>query len=250
MSVCLLHQDGEIRLHRNMQASPETFLKAIAPSRDAMVVAVACLCTWYGLADLCAPAGSPFVLGPARALPAIHGGKATHDPLDAQKMAVVLRGGRREPAAVAPAARRATRDLLRRRLSLTRKRAELLAHRQKTPRQSPLPELGQKLPYTAHRTGVAERCPAPAVPTSRAVARALRGDSEPRRRARAWPRGHAATPPDAHTRHLRQPVPGLGPSLRRVLLSESPESPRGPRVPAGLSACRLGTGAPASAGTR
>jgi hypothetical protein len=54
MSVCILSQDGAVGLHRNMPAGPETFLKAIAPSRDAMVVAVACIFTWYWLADLCA----------------------------------------------------------------------------------------------------------------------------------------------------------------------------------------------------
>ena len=39
-------QDGDILLHRNMKAAPEPFLKAIAPSRDGLVVAVACLFTW------------------------------------------------------------------------------------------------------------------------------------------------------------------------------------------------------------
>ena len=33
MYVCILNQSGEILLHRNMKTSPETFLKAIAPSR-------------------------------------------------------------------------------------------------------------------------------------------------------------------------------------------------------------------------
>jgi predicted NBD/HSP70 family sugar kinase len=31
MYVCILKQEGEILLHRNMKASPETFLQAIAP---------------------------------------------------------------------------------------------------------------------------------------------------------------------------------------------------------------------------
>ena len=31
MYVCILQQDGDILLHRHMQASPETFLKAVAP---------------------------------------------------------------------------------------------------------------------------------------------------------------------------------------------------------------------------
>lgn len=44
-SLCLLHQDGEIGLHRKMKAAPEPFLKAVAPSRDGLVVAVECLFT-------------------------------------------------------------------------------------------------------------------------------------------------------------------------------------------------------------
>ena len=103
MYVCILNQDGEIRLHRNMQASPETFLKAIAPSREAMVVAVTCLFAWYWLADLCAQEGSPFVLGHALSMQAIHGGKATNDTIDAHKIAVLLRGGRRSrPTSLRP----------------------------------------------------------------------------------------------------------------------------------------------------
>src|SRR5262245_40513908 len=37
MYVCILSQDGEVVLHRNMKAAPEPFLKAIAPYRDDMV---------------------------------------------------------------------------------------------------------------------------------------------------------------------------------------------------------------------
>ena len=76
MDVCLLNQDGAIRLHRNMKASPETFLQAITPYREAMVVAVACIFTWDWLADLGAQAGLPFVLGHALYMNALHGGKA------------------------------------------------------------------------------------------------------------------------------------------------------------------------------
>jgi hypothetical protein len=46
MYVCLLHQEGEIRLHRNMHASPEPFLKAITPSREEMGGAVEGLFPW------------------------------------------------------------------------------------------------------------------------------------------------------------------------------------------------------------
>jgi len=40
MYVCILNQDGEILLHRNMKTRPEVFLKAIAPYREYLVVAV------------------------------------------------------------------------------------------------------------------------------------------------------------------------------------------------------------------
>jgi transposase len=93
MSVCILSHDGEILLHRNMPAGPEPFLKAVAPYREDLVVCVACIFTWYWLADLGARAGIPFVLGHALYMKAIHGGKTKHDKIDAQKIAVLLRGG-------------------------------------------------------------------------------------------------------------------------------------------------------------
>ena len=98
MYLCVLNQNGESMLHRNMSASPEPFLKAIAPYREDVVVCVACLFTWYGLADLCARAGLPFVLGHALSMNASHGGKATNDRIDAQKIAGLLRGGMLPPA--------------------------------------------------------------------------------------------------------------------------------------------------------
>ncbi len=66
------------------------------------------------------------VLGHARALQAIPGGKANTARSDAQKMAVWLRGGMLPQAYVSPATLRATRALLRRRMPLMRKRAEWL----------------------------------------------------------------------------------------------------------------------------
>src|SRR5262249_23166257 len=123
MYVCLLRQDGEVVLRRNMKAGPDVLLTALAPYRDQIVIAVECVFTWYWLADLCARDGIPFVLGHALSLKAIHGGKATNDTIDSHKIAVLLRGGMLPQAYVYPAAMRATRDLLRRRMSLTCKRA-------------------------------------------------------------------------------------------------------------------------------
>jgi hypothetical protein len=162
MSACILDQHGEIKLHRNLQANPEAFLTAIAPYRDDIVVAVACLFTWDGLADLCAREDIPLVLGHALDMKAIHGGKAKHDKIEAHKIAVLLRGGMLPQAYVYPAAMRATRDLLRRRMPLMRKRAELLAHVQQTNSPYNLPEIGQKIADKANRHGVADRFPDPA----------------------------------------------------------------------------------------
>ncbi len=73
MYVCILDPDGQIVLHRNMHTTPEMFLRAIAPYREDIVVAVECIFTWYWLSDLCAQEGIPFVLGHALYMKAIHG---------------------------------------------------------------------------------------------------------------------------------------------------------------------------------
>ena len=173
MDVGVLSQDGDILVHRNMQAAPEPFLKAVAPYRDGLVVAVECLFTWYWLADLCVQEGIPFVLGHALSMKAIHGGKAKNDQIDAQKIAALLRGGMLPQASVYPAEMRATRDLLRRRTHLMRKRAELLAHVQNTNSQYNLPEIGKKIADKANRQGVAERFDDAAVQKTIAVDLAL-----------------------------------------------------------------------------
>jgi transposase len=91
------------------------------------------------------------VLGHALYMKAIHGGKAKNDRIDALKIARLLRGGTLPQAYVYPAGMRATRDLLRRRTFLVRRRAELLAHLVNTNSQYNLPPLTQKLCYATNR---------------------------------------------------------------------------------------------------
>ena len=93
MYVCIVHHDGAILGHRTRQAAPEPLLQAVAPARDGLVVAVACLFTWYGLADRCTPEGMPVGLGHALAMTALHGGKAKNATIASPKMAARLRGG-------------------------------------------------------------------------------------------------------------------------------------------------------------
>jgi len=93
MYTCVLDQEGKVLLHRDLPTVPDVFLKAIAPFRESLVVAVECIFTWYWLADPYAREGIDFVLGPALYMKAIHGGKAKNDRIDALKIATLLRGG-------------------------------------------------------------------------------------------------------------------------------------------------------------
>jgi transposase len=250
MYVCILDQNSESLVHRHMQTSPEAFLNVIAPYRPGIVVAVECMCTWYGLADLCAAEGIPFVLGHALSMKAIHGGKAKHDKIDSQKIAALLRGGMLPQAYVYPAAMRATRDLLRRRRHLAHKRAELLAHVHNTTSQYHLPAIGTKPASKANRDGVAERCADPAVHKSIEVDLALITYDDELLRDVELTIVTTARHHDAHTLSLLQTVPGIGKLLSLVLLYDIHDMARFPRVQDVLSSGRLVQCARASAGKR
>ncbi len=180
MYLCILSQDGEVMLHRNMPAAPEPFLKAVAPYRDG----------------------------------------------------------------------RATRDLLRRRVHLTRKRAELLGHIQNTNSQYNLPEIGKKIAYKANRDGVAERFPDPAVQKSIEVDLALIGYYDQLLSDVELTIVQTAKQHDAHTLYRLQSVPGIGKILSLVLLYEIHDIRRFPRVQDFVSYCRLVKCAQESAGKR
>src|SRR4029077_10600359 len=151
MYVCILDQAGETLVHRNMTATPEALLKAIAPYREQIVLAAECMFTWYWLADFCAEHGIPFVLGHALYMKAIHGGKAKNDRIDAGKSARLLRGGTFPLAYAYPQGMRETRDLLRRRTYLVRQRAALLTHLQILNSQYNLPPFPKNLSFAANR---------------------------------------------------------------------------------------------------
>jgi transposase len=250
MYVCILDQAGDTLLHRHMQATPEALLKAIAPYRDQIVMAAEGMLTWYWLADFCAEHSIPFVLGHALYMKAIHGGKAKNDKIDAHKIAVLLRGGVLPQAYVYPAEMRATRDLLRRRMHLARKRGELLAHVQNTNSQYNLPAIGKKLAYKTNRDGVAERFADPAVQKSIDVDLVLIGSDDELLRDVELTLVTTAKHHDANTLYLLQTVPGIGKILSLVLLYELHQIDRFPRVQDFASYCRLVTCAKESAGKR
>jgi transposase len=250
MYLCILNRDGEILLHRNMKATPDAFLAAVSPFRDDLVVCVECIFTWYWLADLCADEGIAFVLGHALYMKAIHGGKAKNDRIDAHKIAVLLRGGMLPQAYVYPPEMRATRDLMRRRLHLARKRGQLLAHIQNTVHQYNLPALEKRIAYPANREGVAEHFPDPAVRLSIELDLALleRYDTLLTELELAIVR--QAKRHDGDAFHRLRSVPGIGKILALTILYEIHDIRRFDRVQEFASYARLVKCAKESAGKR
>src|SRR5688500_10808070 len=220
MYVVIMDQAGEILLERNVKSDPKIFLTLLAPFREDVVVAVECIFTWYWLADLCSKENIPFVLGHALYMKAIHGGKAKNDKIDAHKIAVLLRGGMLPTAYVYPPEMRATRDLLRRRMYLMRKRAELLAHVQNTNSQYNLPEIGKKIAYKANREGIAERFSDPSVQKTIEVDLDLITYYDQMLSDLELFIIKMAKQHDANPLYVLQTVPGIGKILSLVLLYE------------------------------
>jgi transposase len=163
MYTCILRQEGEIVLHRNLKTRPKDFLDALRPFREQdLVVGIESTYNWYWLADLCHQENIPFVLGHALAMKAIHGGKTKNDKQDSLMIAMLLRGGNLPRAYVYPKATRAQRDLARRRGYFVRQRAELQTHIRNTASQYNLPTPTGQLRYACNQAGLAETFPNPA----------------------------------------------------------------------------------------
>ena len=239
MYLCILSHDGEIVFHHNLAAAPEPFLRAVAPYRDGLVVGAECIFTWYWLADLCQREGIEFVLGHALYMRAIHGAKVKNDKVDSQKIAALLRGGTFPMAYVYPREMRSTRDLLRRRAYLVRRRADLLGHIQNTNSQYNLLEFGKKIARKMHRKGIVDVFPDPAVKRSIAIDVELidhldllleRLKKEIERTARHH---------DPQALMLLRTVPGIGSTLGLVMLYEIKTIERFERVQDFCSYARL-----------
>ena len=76
MYVCIINNLGEVLVHKNIPAKPDSFLRLIKPYREDVIVGAECVFCWYWLADLCQREGIEFVLGHALYMKAIHGGNA------------------------------------------------------------------------------------------------------------------------------------------------------------------------------
>ena len=239
MYICIVDATGQVLVHRNVPSTPEALLATMAPYRADLVVAAECMFTWYWLADTCAAEGITFVLGHALAMKAIHGGKAKNDKIDSHKIAVLLRGGLLPQAYVYPAAMRSTRDLLRRRSHLVRKRGQLLAHIQNTRAQYNLPAFEKRLAYPGNRDGVVEHFPDPSVRKSIEVDVVLIDQYDAIVTDLELTIVREAKRHDGDAFHRLRSVPGIGKVLALTILYEIHDIHRFDRVQEFASYARL-----------
>jgi transposase len=181
---------------------------------------------------------------------AIHGGKAKNDRIDAHKIAVLLRGGMIPMAYVYPARMRATRDLLRRRMHLMRKRAELLAHIQNTASQYNLPAFEKRIAYEANRAGLSAHFAHPVVRKSIEADLALIEHYDRLLKDLELYILRTARQHDPHALYRLRTVPGIGKILSLVILYEIHDIRRFPTVQDFASYARLVKCTKESAGKR
>jgi transposase len=170
---------------------------------------------------------------------AIHGGKTKNDRIDSYKLATLLKGGTFPTAYAYPAKWRATRDLLRRRMYISRRCGELVAHIVNTNTQYNLPGFRKKLSRKYNHDGVAERFEDPQVRKSAevdlemiAAMNLLLNKLEYHIEKTA--RGH-----DYHTLYLLRSIPGVNQILALVILYEICDINRFDRVQDFSSYARL-----------
>jgi transposase len=145
---------------------------------------------------------------------------------------------------------RATRDLLRRRLHLVRKRGQLLAHIQMTAQQYNLAPLGKRISYPANREGVAEHFADRDVRTSIALDLALLERYDELLRDLEADLVRRAKQHDPQAFHRLRTIPGVGKVLALTILYEIHDVRRFDRVQEFASYARLVKCAKESAGKK
>ncbi len=152
---------------------------------------------------------------------AIHGGKTKNDKIDSYKIALLLKGGNFPTAYPYPAKWRATRDLLRRRMYISHRCSELVAHIQNTNTQYNLPVFRKKLSRKDNHDGVAERIKDPEVRKSIEVDLEMIESLDQILKKLEWHIEKTASQHDYHTLYLLRSIPGVGQILALVILYET-----------------------------
>jgi transposase len=183
---------------------------------------------------------------------AIHGGKAKNDRIDAGKIARLLRGGTFPLAYAYPKGMRETRDLLRRRTYLVRKRAELMTHLQILNSQYNLAPFPKKLSFAANRVemDIAQRFTDPSVQHSAAADLAIIDALDTQIGTLELYLTRIVKVDDVQTFHRLQTILGVGKVMALILLYELHDVQRFDDVGQFLSYARLVRCAHESAGKK
>jgi transposase len=151
MYVCIVDRSGEKLVHRKLRNDPALFLKILKPYLPSITVATESTGSWYWLGDLCDDEGIRFTMGHALYMKAIHGAKSKNDRIDSEKIARLAQSGLLPRAYAYPKGLRAVRDLLRRRMIFSRRRAALMAHLKSLNAQANLPTLKDEAKVKSRR---------------------------------------------------------------------------------------------------
>lgn len=216
--IAVLAEDGELTQHRfaNDPRRLEQFFAQFPPQTP---VAIEATGTWWWLVDLLDRLGHQPVLSHPKATKAIAAARLKNDKVDAQRLALLLRGDLLPTVWIPPAALREARELVRHRITLVWLRSavrnrllSMLARRnlQPTGAKSWLAQRGQRelraLPLTPSPATIREDCLA-LLPVLDAQIRRL--DQEVVARWGDDPRVHRLTT-----------IPGIGPFIAIVLVLE------------------------------
>ncbi|MCA9064744.1 MAG: IS110 family transposase [Planctomycetaceae bacterium] len=250
MHVCVVDHGGKKHVHRNFDTKePDIFLEVLAPYRKRNLI-LGCESTfnWYWLADLCAAENLPFLLGHALYLKAIHGGKTKTDRIDSEKLAMLLRGGNFPTSYVYPAGMRDTRDLLRRRIGIVRRRSATIVHLQMVNHQQNHPPFPKSISYKANRASVAERFEGVSLRRMVQLDLDLLNFYDQQIQQLDLFLEQTAKVDDPDTFYRLQSIPGVGRILAMTMLYEIHDIRRFPTVGDFLSYSRLVKGTNSSAG--
>jgi transposase len=250
MYVCVVDQEGGKHLHRNFDTKKLShFPTALQPfEKSDLIIGCESTFNWYWLADLCHERKLSFLLGHALYLKAIHGGKTKSDRIDSEKLAMLLRGGNFPTSYVYPKEMRGTRDLLRRRGTIVRRRSATLIHVQMVNHQQNLPAFEKKISYKSNRLGVPDRFQGDSVQKMVNVDIELLDfyDQQIQGLDLYLERNAKVDDPDSFFR--LQSIPGVGRILAMTMLYEIHDIRRFPSTGDFLSYARLVKGTNSSAG--
>jgi len=250
MFIVITDSEGKTVEEVNAAANPAELEKVLIPYKGKVVVGVECMFSWYWVSDWCEENGINFILGHALYMRAIHQGKSKNDKIDAHKISGLIRGNLFPLAYTYPKELRATRDLLRRRMTLVRNRSRLYGHLKIMGHQINDSFGGISFNNKCNRVGVHERFKEPSQQLNCETDLFMMESYD-----KAIGKIEYRITKDVKIKHPKEltvirSVPGIGPVLSLVILLEIGDINRFESVQKFASYCRLVKCAHESAGKR